>query len=222
MAADLLTAEHGLKFLLETITDLALIPSLIVVAERGRHFEFFIGLFQFLCSTCYNVCDALDISLFLSRRDWHELTNVLTITYGLHLAIFLMGNRSESRDHFLRYIAFACVWICQLRDGFWMIRSQYTVYAILGFMALPVINMLFGRYVPSYDRPKVLRGFVALMVAAGLFYLSLDDQHDPYRMFHGFSQVAVGAALFYLWQAVPEDQYKKHDTPLPRAYFRLD
>jgi hypothetical protein len=107
-------------------------------------------------------------------------------------------------------------------------------------MALPVVNMVFGRYVPAYDRPKVIRGFLALLLAGGLFYLSLDDEHDPYRVFHGLSQVrtavlntirritnsgmqvVVGVALFYLWQAVPDDQYKKHDSPLPRAYYRLD
>ena len=40
----LITTTHALKFLFETITDLAFVPALYVVAARARHFELFIGL----------------------------------------------------------------------------------------------------------------------------------------------------------------------------------
>ncbi|EDQ89074.1 uncharacterized protein MONBRDRAFT_25649 [Monosiga brevicollis MX1] len=220
--AEIFTAAHVIRFIVETITDLALLPSLDVVSRRGRHFEFFIGAFQFLASTMYNMTDALEVPMFLTPRDWHRLTNVLTITYGLHLCIFLMGNRSEARDNFLRYLAFALVWIAQIKDAYWMFQTQYTAYVVVFFLALPMLNMLLGSGLPVYNRPKVIRGFLALMVAGVCFYLGLDDENDAFRLFHGLSQVVVGVALFYLWQAVPEDHYKKHDTPLPMQYRRYD
>lgn len=34
------------RFVFETVTDVAFVPSLGIVANRGRHFELFIGLFQ--------------------------------------------------------------------------------------------------------------------------------------------------------------------------------
>lgn len=50
----------------------------------------------------YNTADALGVQLFLTTGEWHKLDNVLSITYGLLLCIYLMGNRSEARDHLLR------------------------------------------------------------------------------------------------------------------------
>ncbi len=47
------------------------------------------------------------------------MTNILTVSYGLFLCIFLMGNRNENIDHLLRYAAFASVWVAQLRDNYW-------------------------------------------------------------------------------------------------------
>jgi hypothetical protein len=186
----MLTMDHGLRFAFEALTDLALLPSLAIVAERGRHFELFVGAFQLVCSLGYNITDALEISLLLSPREWHQLTNVLTISYGLHLFVYLMGNRSEERDHLLRYLAFASVWVAQIRDGYWMETTHYTLYVALAFMLLPVAHMLFGKHIPYFDRPKVIYGFLALVVAGFFFYLGLDETHDPFRMFHGFSQVS--------------------------------
>ena len=34
------------KFCFETVTDLAFIPALGVMSTRGRHFELFMGIFQ--------------------------------------------------------------------------------------------------------------------------------------------------------------------------------
>ena len=78
--------------------------------RRGRHFEFFIGVFQFICSFLYNFADALDVRVFLDAEHWHELTNVLSVTYITFLFIFLMANGNENYDNILRYLAFAFVW----------------------------------------------------------------------------------------------------------------
>lgn len=53
--------EVLLKFCFETVTDLAFIPALGVMSKRGRHFELFMGVFQWLTSTCYNACDSLKV-----------------------------------------------------------------------------------------------------------------------------------------------------------------
>lgn len=123
-AWSLLTAEHSMRFVFESLTDLAFVPSLLRVARRRRHFELFVGVLQFVSVTCYNVADALEVTPFLTARQWHELCNVTTITYALFLCIYLMGNRSENQDHFLRYSAFALVWMAQLRDNYWCGKEQ--------------------------------------------------------------------------------------------------
>jgi hypothetical protein len=35
----LITAPHVLKFFFETLTDVSFLPGLVVLGQRGRHFE---------------------------------------------------------------------------------------------------------------------------------------------------------------------------------------
>ena len=37
---------------------------------------------QLLTSFFYNLCNAIDSPIFLTETQWHQLDNVLTITYG--------------------------------------------------------------------------------------------------------------------------------------------
>ena len=64
----------------------------------------------------YNACDALDVSLFLSKDDWHRINNVMAITYCALLAIYLMCNDSDDANTVLRYAAFALVTVAQVCD----------------------------------------------------------------------------------------------------------
>ena len=196
LSMGILSWEHLLKFVFETVTDVAFVPSLAVVAERQRHFELFVGVSQFVTSLCFNMTDALDVDLFLSARQWHELTNIFTITYGLHLCIYLMGNRHESRDTLLRYLAFALVWITQIKDRYWMENTRYTVYVVGLFVLLMILKLVADPRNPAYQTGKVLKGVFALVIAALFFYLSLDDPIDPYRLFHGLAQVCLCVFLY--------------------------
>ena len=62
--------DHAIKFVFETLTDLAFVPALGIVAMRGRHFELFVGLLQILTSIAYNLCDALSVELFLTKTEF--------------------------------------------------------------------------------------------------------------------------------------------------------
>lgn len=42
----LVTGEHVFKLVFETLTSIAFVPALSIVANRSRHFELFIGTFQ--------------------------------------------------------------------------------------------------------------------------------------------------------------------------------
>eukprot|EP00035_Acanthoeca_spectabilis_P009706 m.171298 g.171298 ORF g.171298 m.171298 type:complete len:134 (-) comp14811_c0_seq3:532-933(-) len=111
----LLTSQHVLRFLFETLTDVSFLPGLVQLGKRGRHFETFIGLAQFVTSFFYNLCDALEISVLIDITEWHKINNILTITLGCFVLVYLMGNRNEARDHVLRYDA--CILECGFGDG---------------------------------------------------------------------------------------------------------
>ena len=46
----LVTTDHVLKLVFETLTDISFVPALAVVALRSRHFELFIGTLQLISS----------------------------------------------------------------------------------------------------------------------------------------------------------------------------
>jgi hypothetical protein len=119
------------RFIFETITDLSVVPSLFLIFQRQKHFDFFIGVMQFLVSLCYNICDSLDVDIFLSKTAWHQLTNVFGLSYGVNVLVFLSCNTSEGQDHFFRYTAFALLWICQIKDEYWMEKCVKNVFFFL-------------------------------------------------------------------------------------------
>eukprot|EP00051_Salpingoeca_urceolata_P007066 m.93823 g.93823 ORF g.93823 m.93823 type:complete len:228 (-) comp15103_c0_seq2:74-757(-) len=204
-------SEPILKLLFETATDLAFVPALTLVAKRNRHFELFIGLFQLFASFLYNLSDSLGgINIFLSEYQWHQLANVLTVTYGVFVVIHL-ANFNEKHSNTLRYIAFAAVWVCQLRDDYWMDETKYTLYAVVGFVVVAGVKLIAEDGPLPWRTTHTFRGFAALCMAGVCFRISLADEYDKYRLWHGLAQVFVGVALWFFWQCIPQDFGKKYD-----------
>lgn len=60
----------------------------------------------------------------LSQEDWHRINNVLAITYFCLLATYLTATENRDIATALRYIAFSAISMAQVKDDFWMKRSQ--------------------------------------------------------------------------------------------------
>ena len=197
-----------LRFLLEVLTDVTVLPSLLIIFRRRRHFEFFMGVLQFWCSMMYNVGDALGAQLFLSPGDWHRLTNVTGLSYGVNLLVYLMRNGDEAVDHLLRYSAFALLWIAQIKDDYWMEKSQWTIFVIVLYGLFCGAKLLArGKLLWSTYNKRALKFGAGFAVGAFVFFLaSLDDHADPYRWKHGVAQALFGAGLYYLWQVCPRTE----------------
>lgn len=84
-----LPSQLGITFCFEVITDMAFLPPLMVMWRYRRHFELYVGVFQLATGILYNVCNALNVNLFLTELQWHALNNILTTTYFLLLLIHL-------------------------------------------------------------------------------------------------------------------------------------
>eukprot|EP00040_Diaphanoeca_grandis_P023278 m.126325 g.126325 ORF g.126325 m.126325 type:complete len:222 (-) comp29196_c0_seq1:94-759(-) len=207
--APVFTAVHMLKMVFDVFTDIAFVPGFAVIAKRGRHFETWIGVFQLLTSICYNLCDAFDTDFFLPLEEWHKLNNIMSVTLGSFTLIYMMGNRKEARDHVLRYCSFGAIWLFQIKDKYWMDETQYTAIVPVVLFALLALKLLKGP--PAYNKPKLYRGVIGIVLAAVFFHGSLNDTTDPFRVLHGLSQVAVGGALYFLFQCIPINNYKKFD-----------
>ena len=70
------------------------------------------GVMQFVCSMMYNFCDSLDIDFFLDKEDWHRLTNVTGLSYGVNVLVYLMANvRRFVRGDLLFFFLFFFVFV---------------------------------------------------------------------------------------------------------------
>lgn len=100
-----LPSQLGITFCFEVVTDMAFLPPLMVMWRYRRHFELYVGVFQLATGILYNVCNALNVNLFLTELQWHALNNILTTTYFLLLLIHLqvripaVGARDASSTH---------------------------------------------------------------------------------------------------------------------------
>lgn len=193
--------EVVLVMAFEIVTDAAFVPPLLLLWRSRRHFELYVGVFQLSTGVLYNFCNALNVTLFLTERQWHGLNNILTTTYVLLLLIHMQCNADPSVDAALRYCAFTAVWIAQLKDDYW--NPSWTALVVLIFCLMPICKFGGAMQLPPYDAEKLCKGLIAGASSAVCFLLGLDTTIDPFRVFHGLSQAMVGFTFFYLWQLVP-------------------
>jgi hypothetical protein len=91
-----------LRFLFEVITNIFFVPALIPLASHRRHFALFVGLTQFVSSCFYSASDYFNTSIFLAPVNWHFISDVLTLTYGLLVLIHLSAIEEVDLSFFLK------------------------------------------------------------------------------------------------------------------------
>lgn len=218
---DMPIAGHVLTFIFTAVTDLALVPPLIVMSKYRRHFEIYVGCVMIVSAFCYNFLDAANRgdadykswTLILSEEDWHRISNVSSTTYILLLIIHLANLKDADLNIILRYVAASCVLLAQVKDGFWMQETQYTIVIVLGAVGLLMLRYVLCGEIPVYCTSENatrcgLLGSLALIS----FYYGLDDDHDQFRFAHGLSHLFSGVALTFLWNLIPRPK-RKEDNP---------
>lgn len=211
---------HLLTFLFTCVTDLALIPPLIVMKRFRRHFEMYVGACMLVSAFAYNFLDAMNRGdavekswvLLVEEEDWHRINNVASTTYVCLLMIHLADVKDEDLNVVLRYCAATMVLLAQVMDGFWMQTSHYTIYVVVLFCALLIARYVAIAQFPAFwSSHNLLRG-VALGGCCGVcFYFGLDDSHDEFRFALGMSHLFAGLSLTFLWNLIPRPK-RKHDS----------
>eukprot|EP00928_Gymnodinium_smaydae_P064925 TRINITY_DN48159_c0_g1_i1.p1 TRINITY_DN48159_c0_g1~~TRINITY_DN48159_c0_g1_i1.p1 ORF type:complete len:253 (-),score=28.57 TRINITY_DN48159_c0_g1_i1:78-836(-) len=221
LAPDMPVSGHILTFLFTCVTDLALIPPLIVMRRFRRHFEMYIGFLMLVSAFCYNFLDAMNRGdaaskswdLLIAEEDWHRISNVTSTTYICLLFIHLMNNEDESANIVLRYVAATFVLLAQVKDGFWMQETCFTIYVVVIFFLMLIARYVAVAQMPAYGTSaNLLRGIVLGLVTGLCFYFGLDDDRDEFRFAHGLSHLFGGIALTFLWNLVPRPKRKLEDS----------
>jgi len=220
---------HILTFMLTCVTDLALVPPLIVMRRHRRHFEIYVGCLMLVSAFAYNFLDAMNRGdaaeksweLLIAEEDWHRISNVSSTTYICLLAIHLMCLQDADANILLRYGAATAVLLAQVKDGFWMHETCYTVYVVGIFVLLLVARYAAVAQLPAYwTSGNLLRGALLGAAAGVCFYLGLDDDHDEFRFAHGISHLFGGLALTFLWNLVPRPKKKDEDAWARASLYR--
>merc|ERR1719356_2264537 len=129
-------------------------------------------------------------SLLLAEEDWHKINNVFATTYVCLLFIHLAHINDGEVNIVLRYIAFSLVGMAQVNDGFWMEKSQFTVYVVILFAVLLIWRYAATGQLPEYlNRGNLLRGVCLGSLGGVFFYFGLDDKDDEFRFCHGISHI---------------------------------
>ena len=229
-------AFHLLHFAVSVGSCLAFMPALRLMAQRRRHFEVFIGVFQLLSAVMYSGCDALGSQrgFFVARDDWHRISDITTETSVCFICIHLYGLRHEDTMIWLRYLAFGGSWLAKLADGWGSVVFE-TVF-LSGFVvpasALAIQGLLFApghlkgvfAFFPyplsspitafldrtlAYDLKVV--PYAAASVIVGVVFLAAELRFDvPLRLLNAIAHCFFGLSAYFLWKLLP--CYDKSDA----------
>eukprot|EP00746_Dinoflagellata_sp_MGD_P123017 gnl/MRDRNA2_/MRDRNA2_57749_c0_seq1.p1 gnl/MRDRNA2_/MRDRNA2_57749_c0~~gnl/MRDRNA2_/MRDRNA2_57749_c0_seq1.p1 ORF type:complete len:258 (-),score=26.09 gnl/MRDRNA2_/MRDRNA2_57749_c0_seq1:132-905(-) len=215
---DMPLSGHILTFIFTAVTDLAFVPPLIVMSKYRRHFEIYVGCVMVVSAFCYNFLDAANRgdadykswTLIIPEEDWHRISNVSSTTYIMLLIIHLAHLKDADLNIILRYAAASTVVLAQVKDGFWMQETQWTVVVVFVAVALLVLRYVMTGEIPVYFTAENASRCGIIGSLAGIsFYYGLDDDHDQFRFAHGLSHLFSGVALTFLWNLIPRPKRKE-------------
>ena len=167
-----------------------------VVLKGRRHFEVFVGATHLLTGVMYNLSKALDVDVVLEISQWHEMNNILAVTYGMLMLIHMQANESEGFDMFLRYLAFFAVWVAQEKDHFW--DAKYTAFVSGLFIVTSLCKWVWLSKLPPYNWGNMLKGMLVLGCTVACFIASQVEAYDPYGCLHGIANAGGAWCLMYV------------------------
>mmetsp|Transcript_142135 Transcript_142135/g.247710 ORF Transcript_142135/g.247710 Transcript_142135/m.247710 type:complete len:253 (+) Transcript_142135:57-815(+) len=224
---DMPLSGHVLTFMLTCATDCALIPPMIVMKRYRRHFEIYVGCVMLVSAFAYNFLDAMNHEsaaekawdLFITEDAWHRIVNVASTTYICMLFIHLACVEDAVANIILRYSFASAVVLAQVKDEFWMQKTQYTIYVVVFCFSMLVARYVYVAQLPVYwNSVNLARGILFGICAGVCFYFGLDDVDDEFRFAHGMGHLFGGLALTFLWKMVPRPK-KKDDNYLERRAY---
>lgn len=206
-------------FIILAGTDASFLPALFLVAERKRHFELFVAVFQFVAALMYNTMGTLGLQICLvAIDDWHNISDIMTETLVMLIAIHLLGLRSEDKNTGLRYLAFAGAWLAKLADGWSAVIWEAMMICAYVLPALATISGILPR--PPYRWEYLQQaGFVLLwtfpcFVLAQMWSVdvSLVERVFPFLLM-SICHVGFGASMYFFWKSLPCMDKKQDELP---------
>ena len=135
--------------------------------------------------------------MFLGEGLWHILDNITSILCIIVLLIHFTNYQNEVYAQLNKFVALWVVLLCQFKSP-WDLK--FTVVPIVIQIVILILKYIFvdGLTLPAMNRFMLKRSVLFQSIGFMFFYLGLDKDKDPYRLYHGLWHTFTGIATYSL------------------------
>ena len=194
-------SERIIMGILNSLSNLAILPTILLIFHQKDIFSYYIGYFSMLVSIMYHFCESLDIVIILEQLKWHELDNIGAI-YSFSQMTLPLTKKNKDLDYKTKknYIFFFFLLFIQQRGPWELINTILPL--ILDFSFSFFLMFKYGK--PKYNKKTIQQAFAFMLVSLFFFYKGLDDLNDYLRIWHAIWHFFIGITSFYFLQIQEE------------------
>ena len=91
---------------LNSLSNLAILPTILLIYHQKDIFSYYIGYFSMIVSIMYHFCESLDVIIILEQLKWHELDNIGAIYSFSQMTLPLTIKNSDLNYKYKKIISF--------------------------------------------------------------------------------------------------------------------
>jgi len=194
-------SERIIMGTLNSLSNLAILPTIFLIFHQKDIFSYYIGCFSMLVSIMYHFCESFDIVIILEQLKWHELDNIGAIYSFSQMTLPLTKkNKDLNYKYKKNYIFFFFLLFIQQRGPWELINTILPL--IIDFSYAFFLMSKYG--MPKYNKSTFQQACVFMIISLFFFYKGLDDLNDYLRIWHAIWHFFVGITSFYFMQIQEE------------------
>jgi hypothetical protein len=205
---------------LRLVSDISLFPALIPLYNQKRHFPLFVAIVQLLSLTLFDATLVFSWQyLFIKGIEWHFISDVMSLTYGINVCIHLANFQDEEIGIVLRYLGFFLSWITKYKDNWNSILAEmilvifFIVITIASHAGDPSKRKAFRPYHLSHALGAGFIGFICFFSCQRLRLLEEHSHPISYPIVLGLSHVFLGYASYHVWNVLPPGTINRNNKP---------
>ena len=186
---------------LNSLSNLAILPTILLIYHQKDIFSYYIGYFSMIVSIMYHFCESLDVIIILEQLKWHELDNIGAIYSFSQMTLPLTIKNSDLNYRYKKnYIFFFFLLFIQQRGPWKLINTILPI--IIDFVYSFILIIKYGK--PVYNTSTIRKACLFMLIALCFFYKGLDDLNDYLRIWHALWHFFIGITSFYFLQIQEE------------------
>jgi len=195
--------ERIIMAILNSLSNLAILPTVFLIYHQKNIFSYYIGYFSMVVSAMYHFCESLDVVIILEQLKWHELDNIGAIYSFSQMTLPLSKlNNDLNFKNKKNYIFFFFLLFIQQRGPWVLFNTIFPI--VIDFLFSFLLIFLYGK--PIYNKSTLQKACLFMLISLFFFYKGLDDLNDYLRIWHALWHFFIGITSFYFMQ-IQEEKY---------------